>query len=100
MKGRRIEKMEKFIIVLAWKAEDFKVIKPGQSDIGIPAKIQKIEIGKSAIWLDRGSNEDLEKANSYANRPESIGGIPGTKVFTYPLSEKNPLERARKDILK
>ncbi len=88
------------IIVLAWKTEDILILKAGQPDIGIPPKIKKIEIGKAATWKFDGDENDLKKAIEYSKTPEMFGGVPGQKVFSYPDTEMEPLERARKDILK
>jgi hypothetical protein len=48
--------------------------------------------GKAAVWLNRGTDEDVRKATAYARRE-------GYSVFTFPLSEPDPLRRARERVL-
>lgn len=84
---------EKVQIVLARTEEDYEVVRPGQSDIGIPAKTRVVLVPKALIWLRKGTAADVAKAEAHA-RSE------GWRVFTYPTGERDPLGRAKKDVLR
>ena len=90
LKGQRPEKVQ---IVLARTEEDYEVVRPGQSDIGIPAKTRVVLVPKALMWLRKGTSADVAKAEAHA-RSE------GWKVFVYPTSERDPLGRAKKDVLR
>ena len=48
--------------------------------------------GRSCIWLNTGRQKDVKEAVEFAKRNEYF-------VLTYPITEKDPLEKARKDVL-
>jgi hypothetical protein len=83
-------------IVLAWVVSDFIVTKLGQSDIGIPAKLAPVRVAKAAVWKSRGSIEDVYKARAHAAQQTDEH----VSVYCYPVTEKNPLDRAKKDALR
>jgi len=47
---------------------------------------------RACVWITGGSDEDLAKAQAHAR-------LYGYAVFTYPDSEREPLVRARSDVL-
>lgn len=78
-------------IVLAWLDEEFVLIQEGQPDIGRPHKFKSVPRPLAAMWLNKGTEADVVKARKYAETD-------GRAVFCYE-GEKDPLGRARKDIL-
>ena len=80
-------------IVTAW-SEEREVYdgKPFAKDLGVAPKMRKIVVPHAAMWMNRGGPSDVEKAKKYAEKE-------GHRVFLYPTSEKDPLGRARKDVL-
>ena len=87
------QRAQKVQIVLARTEEDYEVVRPGQSDIGIPAKTRVVLVPKALMWLRKGTSADVAKAEAHAKSE-------GWRVFTYPTSEKDPLGRAKKDVLR
>lgn len=82
----------KVSIVLAKLKEDWKVIRPGQPDIGIRPVLETILVPVSLMWLNEGTEADVKKAMEYASKE-------GYRVFTYPVGESDPLGRAKRDVL-
>lgn len=98
-----------FQIVLAWTDHVQEVVREGRVDLGERHRFREVTVGKSAMWLNRGSAEDLAKACAYATKEQervaresdSIGTSRSVyDVFVYPIGTKDPLGKARKDILK
>src|SRR5271154_3617394 len=87
---------EKFTIVLAWADEDFRVVRERRTDMGERPELETFRVGKSVMWLNRGTEADVEKAKVYA-RSEKDKEI---RVFAYPTSNKDPLGTARRDVLR
>lgn len=48
--------------------------------------------GKAVMWIRKGSDQDLEKARTHAAAENRM-------VFTFPTTERNPLERAKQMVL-
>lgn len=55
-------------------------------------KMQTIRIAKACMWKRRGGEADIAKATAYAAQ----GGF---AVYTFPTSERKPLEAAKARIL-
>ena len=81
-------------IVLAWTTEEPRLEREGRIDIGERHTFKMERVPKAVMWKNRGSDADLVKARSYASEQG-----PGHHVFTYPTSERDPLGRAKKDVL-
>jgi hypothetical protein len=79
-------------IVLAWLDEDCVMVQEGQRDIGRQHKFKTVPKPMACMWLNKGTAADLVKAQAYAAKD-------GRTVFRYER-EKEPLQRARADILK
>lgn len=80
-------------IVIAWPDETMELVDPGAPDIGRSAKFTARPIGKAAMWLRRGTPADLEKARAYCATE------PGRRAYSYPISERDPLGRARREVI-
>lgn len=83
-------------IVLAWVVEDFEVVGERRTDLGERPKLRQVDVAKTVMWLNRGSDEDVKKAKAYAAKELNYEIV----VLTYPTAEKDPLGRAKKDVLK
>lgn len=78
-------------IVLARLVEDLRLREHGQVDLGRPHKFERYDRPEALVWLNRGGAADIAKAKAFAERE-------GYTVFRYPLTEKDPLGRARTEI--
>jgi hypothetical protein len=89
----------KITVVVAW-TEDEQKIAPNQKawrhDLGERPKFVDVEKAHAAVWINRGTQADLAKAHAYIQKTYPATG----HVFTYPVTEKDPLGRARRDILR
>lgn len=83
---------EEVLIVVAWVEEEVEVVRARRTDLGEAPVTRTVSVGKAVVWLRRGGATDVEKARAYA-LPE------GKRVFTYPKSEKDPLGRARREVV-
>ena len=82
---------EKRVIVLA-KLEGREIVtKRGRTDIGERHKFETVYIPVTCIWLNEGTQEDIAAAREYALKNNY-------RVLCYPLSESDPLGRAKTDI--
>jgi len=101
---------DELTIVVAWSDEGSELEREGRIDIGEHHKWRPIIVGKAAVWLRRGKFDDFLKAQAHAEKEETRaanepawarGNVPRIwRVFTYPTSEKDPLGKARKEIVK
>ena len=83
--------MEKIQIVLARLDEDFRVKELRRVDLGERNVMERIDKPVSCMWLNRGTAQDVEKAQVYAKTE-------GYRVFTYPINVRDALSQAKKDI--
>lgn len=60
--------------------------------INAVSRTKEIVVPHAAMWLRRGTSADVKKAEAHA-------ATTGATVFTYPTSERDPLGRAKSDIL-
>jgi hypothetical protein len=79
-------------IVIAWTEEEQTLVKAGRSDLGERHTFRTIQSPRVAMWVNDGTKLDLELAGRYASAN-------GHRVFCYDAKERNPLARARRDIL-
>ena len=85
------------IITIAWPDEESVLEDPTRHvavDFGERHKFKSVQIAKSLCWALKGDEIELAKAHKYAASLEP----PGT-VFTYPPATKDPLAKARQDLL-
>ena len=97
-------------IVIAWADEDAVIAKEGRVDLGERHQFRAVIVGKSAMWLNRGTAEDVAKAEAYAARENGSEDYDGSRyvprgetvrrmhVFVYPVTEKDPMGRAKRDV--
>jgi hypothetical protein len=82
-------------IVIAW-AEETGLVPTGhyarKDGVNYFPEFARAWEAKAAMWLRQGSESDLAKAHEYAKRN-------GYSVFAYPTKEKDPLAKARKEVL-
>jgi hypothetical protein len=78
--------------VSVWDGEAFA------ADLGRHPRLVEQVQPKACIWLNCGTEEDVQKAKSYAAGRITSQGYPGA-VFTYSETEPDPLGRAKVDIL-
>jgi hypothetical protein len=85
-------------IVVAW-TEDEQELAPGQRswrhDLGERPKLVDVKKPYAAMWRNRGTETDIAKAHEYSRKENPKTG----RVMVYPTTEKDPLGRARKDVL-
>jgi len=88
---------DQVICVVAWTAEDFAVVRERRADLGERPELRAVTVGRAAMWLNRATPADVAKARDYAER--GTGDGTPMVVFTYPVTEKDPLGRARREVL-
>ena len=74
--------------VRVWDGEDYAV------DLGASAKFNTERKPRVVVWLKRGHLDDLDKARAHAEAHHPTG-----KAFSYTSLERDPLGRARREIL-
>lgn len=83
-------------IVVAWVVEGLVSSgRPYAADLGARAPMQHVLEPKACVWLVHGNEADVERARAYITQEEPETG----KVFVYEASERDPLGRARVDVL-
>jgi len=79
--------------------EDTQELAPGQKswrhDLGERPKLVDVKKPYAAVWKNSGTAADVTKACEYSMKTNPGTGI----VLVYPVTEKDPLGRARKDVL-
>jgi hypothetical protein len=94
-------------IVLAWRSDGTEVVDPHMTriDLGERHKSRNVVQPHAVMWLNKGTEQDVVKAEAHALKERTQAeGDPyrtgyGHRVFVYPSAERDPLGRARKDIL-
>ena len=88
-------------IVLAWTAPDFEVVRERRRDLGERPEMRELVVGKAAMWKNSVSAKKLDaevtKATAYARQQEEHDRP--IHVFVYPGSERDPLNRAKQEVL-
>lgn len=80
-------------IVIAFVTVDMEPAqKTWRHDLGERPKMKEVLVAKAAMWLREGDEDDMRKALRHAEQND------GT-VHVFPLSESDPLEKARKEAL-
>lgn len=87
-------------IVIAWTETSSRPIRERRTDLGERPVMEDFEQPFSVMWLGEGDEDDVERARNYADEMRENDHYKNkVKVFTYPVSERDPLERARCEIL-
>jgi hypothetical protein len=96
-------------VVLAWTRETAELVDPHLTriDLGEWHKTRPVREGLAVMWARHGTEADVEKAKAHAAKEQSAADHDplyatgtGYRVFVYPLSEKDPLGRARREVLR
>jgi hypothetical protein len=100
---------KKVTVVVAWISDDVEVADPQLTriDLGERHKLRDVQVGKAVMWSRAGKEVDVEKAQQWARKErEDAAHDPryatghSHRVFVYPSTEKDPLGRARREVLK
>jgi len=83
------------LIVIAW-TEDGKEWdgEPFRADAGRPPRYVDVVIAAACVWLLDGCAADVDKAHAFVTSRYGARGA----VYVYPVSEPDPLNRARLEI--
>lgn len=87
-------------IVIAWP--DVEHVHDGQpyaADLGTRPRMVAIPTGRAVMWLRRGTLRDVERAEEYAAEMRREDPPRLARVFVYETSERDPLGRARRDVV-
>lgn len=84
---------DKVQVVVAWTTDEVEVAQQRRTDLGERPILRDVKVPHAVMWLRRGGPTDIEKAETYARQE-------GYRVFTYPTSERDPLGRAKRDVLR
>lgn len=90
-------------IVIAWVVEEtVHDGRPYAHDLGQRPGTRVERVARAAIWLNKGTEADVVKARAYCENPTSRSSTDPESAryaFIYPPTEKDPLGRARRDVL-
>ena len=96
--------MEKVQIVIAWLVEEVRFSgKPYAADLGERPKMETVRDARACMWLNAGTEVDVEKARKYAASDVSRSSTDpdATRhVFVFQKTEKDPIGRAKREVLK
>ena len=95
-KCRKLKPMPTTTIVLSRIEDDFEVVARGRVDIGERHKTREVKVGKALIWRKGVPESKLAKELTKA---EECAKADGYEVFAYPSTEKDPLNRAKRELL-
>ena len=84
-----------YSIVLARVETEDVLVDDAGADIGRSRRFAKKPKPEAAVWLNKGTTDDINKAVTYAQRTGD-----GWEVYVYPNPERDPLGRAKADALK
>ena len=79
-------------IVIAWTEEEVQIVKTRRTDLGERPVTRSVQSPRACIWLASGTDEDLTRARAWATRENKT-------VFTFPISEQDPLGQAKIKIM-
>ncbi len=86
------------IIVIAWMTMDGLELTGKQvryDGYNTRAEFRPAPLAKANVWLNDGTDADLQKAEAYLAREAPGASI----VLTFPSTEEEPLKRARSEIV-
>ena len=81
-------------IVLAWAVREVVAVEERRRDLGERPTLTIGSVPRAAMWKNRGTQTDVEKAEAYA-RSE-----PGKCVYVYPSTVRDPLAAAKMAVMK
>lgn len=89
--GRKPAAAEQCIVIA--KAETEHAVDPNAlRRYGALAKTVAVLVPKAIVWANEGDAAEVRKAKDYAARE-------GYRVFLYPVGERDPLGRAKREVL-
>lgn len=80
-------------IVIAWAEKTAVLVRLRRAELSERPEMREEMVGKAAVWLNRGTPADVQRARAFA-------ATEGYSVFCYATTEKEPLARARRDVLR
>ena len=83
-------------VVIAWQEDARRAVDwdTTRVDLGERPQWEDIKVPKAVVWVRTGTQADVVKAEAHAATLDYPA-----RVFTYPSKEKDPLGRARQDIV-
>jgi len=82
-------------VVIAWTETVWRYEgRPFAADLGALPGMVEVTEGRACVWLRDGTEVDVEEARAYLDKTHPDGW-----VICYPRTEKEPLIRARAEIL-
>ncbi len=79
-------------IVIAWTEEEVQIVRSRRTDLGERPVTRSVQSPRACMWLISGADEDLTRARAWAARENKT-------VFTFPVSEPDPLGQAKIKIM-
>jgi hypothetical protein len=88
-------------IVLAWTEDESEFYGPeARVDLGQRHAIRAIRVPYAALWKATGTEADVVKAKKHADSQNANAGLVKYHVFTYPTTDRDWKEPAKRDVLK
>jgi hypothetical protein len=82
-------------IIVAKTETQVEVVRQRRIDLGEKPITREVTVGKAAVWKADGTKAEVAKAKLWASKEGD-----GWMVFTYPITNDDPLGCARKDVVK
>jgi hypothetical protein len=88
-------------IVLAWTEDESEAYGPeARVDLGQRRAFRPVKVAYAALWKASGGAEDITKAQAYADQSNANEGRVKHFVFSYPTTDRDWKEHAKRDVLK
>lgn len=84
-------------IVLSRLLDDFEIVGKARIDAGESHKTRDIKVARALVWRRNVKDHALPAELLKAQEAAKDGGY---SVFVYPSTERDPLNRAKRDLLK
>lgn len=84
--------MSRLTIVLARVETETEVVRERRTDLGEAPIMREVPRPVACVWLRSGTAADVEKASTFA-------ATEGYIVYTYPTTERDPLGRAKAEVV-
>jgi len=95
--GRKHSPGKRQWIVLAKADTEHVLAKEGRIDLGERHKFKEVPVGLALVW--RGPTSRESEDPSELARAEKFAQAEGYRVFVYPKEERDPLVRARREVI-
>ena len=88
-------------IVLAWTEDGTEAYGPeARVDLGHRRASRPVKVAFAALWRASGDRTDIAKAQAYADKSNASAESVKYYVFTYPTTDRDWKEHAKRDVLK